>query len=69
MLKSCGSSLSISWLEVSMPDASSDLTEAVSQVAAVGLALPERSCCCRRTRSKLASEDGPAWNGAVLKPE
>merc|ERR1719507_2842241 len=51
---------------ISLAVVSRERTEAVSQVAAAGLALPDR-CTCKTTRSKVA---GSAWNGAVerLKP-
>ena len=44
-----------------------DLTLAVSQVAAAGLGTPDLCCWALTIRSKLASAEGPAWKGAVLR--
>ena len=54
-------------ISLALTDVSRERTEAVSQVAAAGLALPDRSRTCSTTRSNVA---GSAWNGAVdrLKP-
>ena len=53
--RSCGSFTSISRSAV----VSRERTEAVSQVAAAGLALPDRCWTCRTTRSKV---EGSACN-------
>ena len=54
-------------ISLALTEVSRERTEAVSQVAAAGLALPDRSRTCSTTRSNVA---GSAWNGAVdrLKP-
>ena len=54
-------------ISLAVTEVSRERTEAVSQVAAAGLALPDRSRTCSTTRSNVA---GSAWNGAVdrLKP-
>ena len=49
-------------ISLALTEVSRERTEAVSQVAAAGLALPDRSRTCSTTRSNVA---GSAWNGAV----
>ena len=49
-------------ISLALTEVSRERTEAVSQVAAAGLALPDRSRTCNTTRSNVA---GSAWNGAV----